>query len=191
MDITLRKKLRMLLEEEAVKHEYGCVMLSIDIPSKEWNSILDIIDKKDLYNGEDGNEESKYGLEKEPHITLLYGIHSNVPDEDVEAITTKIVSPKLSIKTASKFDSPECDVLKFDISSSVLSDINKKLSELPNTNEYEYHPHMTIAYLTKGTADKYIKIINNKKLDKNIDSNKIIYSKSDGSKKEYKFNENK
>jgi 2'-5' RNA ligase len=188
MNIELRRKLRILLEEKGVSYEYGCVMLYVEIPRKEWKSVLDLIDRDDLYMGENGKEENKYALEKTPHITLLYGIHSDVPDKEVEVVIDTFSSFGVSIGNISKFESPECDVLKFDMHGDGLKSANKKLSELPHTNEHSYHPHMTVAYVKKGKADKYIKLMNEEDIKLDIKSDEIVYSKADGTEKHYNIN---
>ena len=49
------------------EYDYGCLMLKT--PMENWNKWLSFIDKEDIYNDETGT----YGLEYEPHITILYG----------------------------------------------------------------------------------------------------------------------
>ena len=53
---------------------------------------------------------------------------------------------------------PQCDVLKCDVGCCNLLDTNARIcSKFPTYSEYkEYHPHLTIAYLKKGMADKYL-----------------------------------
>ena len=65
--------------------------------------------------------------------------------------------------------------------------LNKKFREFPYTNKYpDYHPHCTIAYVKPNMSDKYIKKLNELKgIDMKI--SKIVYSKSDGTKKSYKL----
>ena len=69
------KDKKLIIFKKDIK--YDCVMLSSDIYKKDWNDFLKIIDEKDLYLGETQKDidDDEYGLESEPHITLLYGIH--------------------------------------------------------------------------------------------------------------------
>ena len=62
---------------EAAKYEYGCLMLDLSI--NNWQKLLDCIDEEDIYNGDDAE---KYGLETEPHITILYGLPNIVNVND-------------------------------------------------------------------------------------------------------------
>jgi hypothetical protein len=72
LDFLVEKK------EEAHKNRFGCVMIYLDIP--KWNKIISNIDKNDLY---EPNGDHTYGIEMNPHITVLYGIHSNVPEREL------------------------------------------------------------------------------------------------------------
>ena len=66
---------KYLLEKENANYSYGCVMIDVDISDKEWETIQSLIDDEDIFEGE------QYGREDAPHVTLLYGIHEDVPDE--------------------------------------------------------------------------------------------------------------
>lgn len=186
MDI--KQKVReVLLEAEKKDHkrEYGCLMIFLDIAKKSWKELQDKIADEDLYTKED---DSSYGRENEPHVTILYGLHGDIEDKDIEVDINEINEPKISFKDISTFDNDEFDVLKFDVKSGDLTKLNKKFSDgYPNTNKFpDYHPHATIAYLKKGTGKKYAKELK-EFVDIAIKPEKIVYSKVDGSKKEYKL----
>ncbi len=184
--MNIRQMVRKALLKEgkhSISNDYGCVMIFLQVDPKGWVSILDIIDDKDLYLGE--KDESGFGKETEPHTTILYGIHADVPDEDVEKLIEKIKTPKIKLEKVSSFKNEKFDVLKYDVESADLHKLNKEFKTLPHTSTFpEYHPHITIAYLKKGTADKYIKLLNDKDAI-NIEPEKIVYSKVDGSKKRF------
>ena len=131
---------------------YGCVMLNVDF---DLAFFQDSIDKKDIYN-----PDGEHGLEGNPHITLLYGLTENTPSEVITNITnqysfTNIVLPRISV-----FECDDYDVLKFEAESPILGAINKQLTEdVPYYNSHEeYKPHLTIAYLNKGTGQDYVEI---------------------------------
>lgn len=131
-----------------------------------WNNILSKIEKEDLYTADD----AEYGLETEPHVTILYGIHDYVELPDFISLLPKSEQFKLSIFQASVFQNELYDVVKFDISdeNNLLGITNNKLrSTIPYTNSYpEYHAHMTVAYVKCGKgqeyADMYNKYLNDK-----------------------------
>ncbi len=182
----IRKLLRKaLLKEGAHKvNKYGCVMVFFDYDKSEWKALQDIIEKEDLYDPED---EIGFGKEKDPHVSILYGLHASIPDEDIEEEIKKIKEPKLKMGKVSFFENAKFDVLKFDVESEDLHKLNKKFSKFPYTSDYpDYHPHCTIAYVNKGTAEKYVKKLNDADEVK-FESIKIVYSKANGDIKNYKL----
>jgi len=150
-------KMTDILAEDR-KYEYGCVMLYFDFP--QMNKIHDAIDPKDIY---EDPEDDSFGLEDEPHVTLLFGLHKEVTDEDVKGILDKFTFKPIKIKELSFFDNPKYDVLKFSVDGGGnLGDANEEFKKLPYTSDYpDYHPHMTIAYLKPKTAQKWIDKLSN------------------------------
>ena len=173
-EINKIKKFMSLLTENH-KYEYGCAMLYFTFP--EIKEIHDLIDSNDLYNevGED------YGLETEPHVTLLFGLHGDVSNEDVDSILSKYTYYTCKAHKPSIFVNEKYDVLKFDIEGDNLHETNSDLSELPHTTDFpKYHPHMTIAYLKPGKGQKYCDKLKGKEY--RITPQYGVYSKPDGSK---------
>ena len=172
------------------KYDYGCVMVGLDMENNEdkWNNIQKLIDEEDIYIG-DKTDNGGFGRELDPHITILFGIHSDVPDEDVEKLIKDIKKPDVLLSGASSFKNKLFDVLKFDVKGDDLPMLNKKFTTLPHTTDYpNYHPHCTAAYIKSGKVDKYVEILNDY-IKKNgfieFKANEIVYSKPDGSKKKY------
>lgn len=183
MDIKQRLR-EMLLESSDHKHEYGCLMVFLDISKKVWDEIQNLIDKDDLYVDPD---DDSFGRENNPHVTILYGLHGSIKDKDIEEDIKSIKEPKIAFKNVSSFDSKDYDVLKFDVKSSDLVKLNKIFSEYPHTSSFpDYHPHCTIAYLKKGLAKKYADKLKDK-VDIEFEPSHIIYSKIDGSENKYDF----
>jgi 2'-5' RNA ligase len=184
MDI--RKKLRQALLEgkHTHKNEYGCVLVHLDVDKKTWGDMLDLIDKDDLYEPKD---DPTYGKETEPHVTALYGLHSDVSDDDIKESVGNFEKPKIKIGGISAFKNENFDVLKFDVVSKDMSKMNEKLKEFPYTNSYpDYHPHITIAYLKPNKSDEYIKKLGEME-DIEMMPSHVVYSKVDGSEKKYNF----
>ncbi len=145
------------MANEAAKektHSFSCVM--IDLPDdlaqkvKSWGQRN--VDTADLFVP-DGR---RTGRETEPHVTVLYGIHT----ERVSRIRRALegVQPfTVKLGKASIFKNADMDVLKMEVTSPDLFSLNEKLSEsLYNTQTHsEYQPHVTLAYLKKDKGDKY------------------------------------
>lgn len=187
--MNLKKTIReALLKKQKRVYEYGCVMVGLNTITKEWNKIQNLIDEDDIYFGD--GKEGGYGRELDPHITILFGIHDNVEDKDVELLINDINKPELTLNNVSLFENELFDVLKFDIESLDLHELNKKFKSLPHTTDFpNYHPHTTICYCKKSQAQKYIKTLNDyiKNIDLDVTVKNILYSKPDGTKKTYKI----
>ncbi len=164
-------------KDKEKKYPFGCSMLYFDFP--DMKILHEQIDKEDIFS------EEGHGLEVEPHVTLLYGLHDTVKDDDVLSASTVGVE-SIQLHNASLFSNDKYDVLKFDAKGGFLHNINKELSKLPHTTDFpDYHPHCTIAYLKPGKGKKYIKLFTDRRYE--VYPTKVVYSKTDGSKKEVVF----
>ena len=180
----VRKALITEADKKDQKYDYGCLMVYLNVNEESWKKLQDMIDEDDLYTEE---EDTSYGREDEPHVTILYGLHEDIKDEDIEEDINEIKEPKIAFKSISSFDNPKYDVLKFDVESKDLTKLNKVFKEYPFTSNFpDYHPHCTIAYLKPGKAGKYIKKAKDL-VSMDMEPSKIVYSKADGSKKDYQM----
>ena len=172
-----------LLEKKGETHSYGCAMVYFDFP--EMATIHSQIDPADVYT-EEGDRS--YGLEDEPHTTLLYGLHSKeIPDMVVMDICKSEQIDEIKLSNPSLFENENYDVLKFDASCQALNEINSKLTKLPHTNNFpDYHPHATIGYLKPGTGKKYAELLAGQEFT--VKPSKIVYSKPDGDRIEESWN---
>ena len=174
------KKLITIAEKQKKKpdnrFEYGCAMVYFDFP--EMKALHAKIKKDEIYNPEGGG----YGLEHEPHVTLLFGLHDEeIKDKTVMDICSLRNYDDVTLDGISLFKNPEFEVLKFDVHGDDLYYINEILTELPHTSKYpDYHPHTTIAYLKPGKGDEVVKRLKTDKQYKVIPT-EIVYSKTDRS----------
>jgi len=147
--------------------------LYLDVP--KWKKLTSIIKSDDLYIKDNG-----YGIETEPHVTILYGFNNDVKANEAFELFKKNTSLKpISIKISgiSTFENDEFDVVKFDVHSEELTRLNKLMKTLPYTSEFdEYHPHITIAYVKKGEGKKYVKTFDN---ELTLTGNKLVFSYSE------------
>ena len=146
-------RIKELLTEQ--KFEYGCVMLYYDFP--EMFKIHSMISPQDIYT-EEGDRT--FGLEEEPHTTLLFGLHEGVSNEQVQSVLDEVTFGECKLHNISKFTNPKYDVIKFDVVGPGLHTVNSKLKQLPYTSNFpKYHPHSTVAYLKPETSNKYIETL--------------------------------
>ncbi len=145
-----------------MSYDYGSIMARTWPDG--WDDVLESIDKRDVYTAEDGT----YGIETNPHVTILYGLHEEVHEDLVCRICQGVGGPlEVDVKGVSTFDNEDYEVLKFDVDSDLLRKMNKAFRGLPHTNDYDdYNPHMTVAYLRPGTSSKYIENLNGMVPDK-------------------------
>lgn len=167
--------------ENSGPHKFGCAMLYLDFP--ELKKLQKEIDKADLY---EDDEDPSFGLEKDPHITLLYGFHKTAKPDEIKKIVQNTEFGTIEATKVSAFKGEKYDVLKFDIKCKQLHEVNKKLQEFPHTNKFkDYVPHATIAYLKSGMADKYIKLFKGKKFNPLV--KKGVLSQTNGEKISFKI----
>lgn len=129
-------------------YDYACLMMDV-YPISLITKLQNQIDKVDL---------GKDGLETNQHITVVYGIDSCVGlSRILKFIPTNIGNLKLG--EISAFKNNDDDILKISIipSDELLKLRANLVSKLPVTLTYpNFEPHITLAYLKKGTADKYL-----------------------------------
>jgi hypothetical protein len=170
-----------IVEKSGDSYSSGCVMLYFDFP--EMNDIHRSIDSNDLYE-EDGDRT--FGLENEPHVTLLYGLKKDVTPQEVKEILDQFNFNACKLHNVSLFEN-EYDVLKFDVDGDDLYEANKALCNLPYENSFpDYHPHATIGYLKKGAGKKYCDKM--KGLEYELAPSHAIFSQPDGTKTQIAIN---
>lgn len=166
--------------------DYACIMLEYDMPEfvKE---LQKSIPEEELYLGKTEKENDDYGIENKAHITLVYGLDNKVEFKDLKQYLSPLNDYKTILVNISTFSNDDFDVLKVGAKCPKAAESNKEIMENfdVHTDFDEYIPHMTIAYLKKGFANKYTKDMLNK-----IDTIKPFgfnysYFKDDEDKNEY------
>ena len=145
------------MKHKNTNREYAFLMVDYETPS----IIKDLqkkIPSRELYTDED-NED--YGLEKQSHVTLVPCLDNDIDIDKLKSYLKPINEYNIVLTDISKFECEEFDVLKCAVKSKALKDTNKEIVDKFETHsEYkDYNPHMTIAYMKKGMADKYLKKI--------------------------------
>lgn len=169
------KQFKKLLNEKKEDQQYskGCIMGYFNKGFKDPK-----IKKEDLYD----NEDNEYGLEVEPHVTLLYGLlDDKINEEEIIKLLNLINCPEVNTNKISLFENEKFDVVKWDIESDELVLLNKMLCAIfPYESDFpDYHAHTTIAYCLPGKGKNYTEELK-KPISKKIDY--WVYSKADGKK---------
>lgn len=125
----------------------------LPVPLHGWGDVLMHVEPEDVFD-----PDGEHGYSLYPHITVLYGLH-HVDDPlkvllYIDSITKSVAVEFTGI---SVFENEKFDVLKFDVESPQLVKCHKKIKGKFKCTEIfdDYKPHMTIAFLQKGTGWKY------------------------------------
>lgn len=143
------------MKHNTTSREYAFLMVDY-IDNGFVKKTQETIKRDDLYTEEDNND---YGLEKNPHVTLVPCLDNDVDLEKLKTYLDDISEYDIILTDLSKFECEKFDVLKCAVKSEKLKQTNKKiLKDFESHSEYEdYTPHLTIAYMKHGMADKYLK----------------------------------
>jgi len=120
------------------------------------------------------------GREMNPHVTVLYGLRTKDPKKVEPVVKGKYPRIPFRLGAISTFEKPDYDVLKIDVHSGdrLKGLYNHLKSNLPNADVHPtYHPHVTLAYLRKGVAQKYVG--SHPLRDQKVEVNKVRFSTSD------------
>ena len=148
------------LNEQAEEPKYGCVMLDAKMDKKEWlDKHAGGIDGDDVYRKP---YDDSYGLEDNPHVTVLYGIHEDEIDPEPihDVIRDKMGQITVTIDEIGTFENDEYDVVKYNVPvTPELKEYRRIIEDtFPNTQTFpEYNPHVTLAYVKPGCGKKYAK----------------------------------
>lgn len=145
------------MRHKTTSREYAFLMVNYETDPFIKN-IQDKIKKEELYTEEDNDD---YGLEKDPHVTLVPCLENDVDLNKLKGYLEDISEYDIILTDLSKFECEKFDVLKCSARSKTLFNTNKKiLKDFETHSEYKkYQPHLTIAYMKRGMADKYLEDI--------------------------------
>jgi 2'-5' RNA ligase len=95
------------------------------------------------------------GRESEPHVTLKWGLH-NTGHSPVTAALKDEHPAQARFGHTRVFETPDADVLHVEVTGHDLHRLHRKLNRLPHDDSHaEYSPHMTLAYMARGTGHRY------------------------------------
>jgi len=145
-------------KEEEPQPNYGCVIMDAKIDKWDDDHIGGI-DPKDVYIKP---YDESYGLEDNPHVTIIYGIHEDEIDPEVilGVIEDDMEPVTVTIDEISIFENDEYDVVKYDVpvTEQLQKYRDKFETSFSNTQSFpEYHPHITLAYVKPGKGKEYAK----------------------------------
>lgn len=163
-------------ESATVDIPVGCVMVRLGVEDAEYvKSLAQKVHFQDLIQD---------GRETVPHVTVRYGLLDADADEvrlmlDDCNLYPFTLSGKLSAFLGSD-TGKEYDVLYVPVKSAGgLHDAHEELGDCHNIETYPgYTPHVTLAYVKAGTAQKYIDSISAE--NRVVDKGELVYADPDG-----------
>jgi len=152
----MRKLLEAIMRENNAEHSYSSTQINLpqEVAKEALKFSLAIPDDQ-IYIDPDN---PSYGRELEPHITIKYGLTTVSPEDVIELLPDGLQKFVIRLGNISLFtaDDKPYDVVKVDIESAELRELNSVFSTLENDDSHlEYVPHMTIAYVKKGHGKEY------------------------------------
>jgi hypothetical protein len=183
-------KENILLEKKGVFYKHAIAMF--DMPKKISNTIKkwqkENIDEVDIYTSD---EDNSLGLEDEIHATILYGL-KNQDMKKIKDLVADFGPVELELDGLVIFDNADnnrpFDVLNVNVNGEDIKRLHNLLkSSVENYDKWpDFKAHVCIAYLKKGTGDKY------RDLDPPFKGEKVTFDsfsfKTGGSKDRKKIN---
>ncbi len=140
------------LEATASSSSKGCLMAMVDQNPEQFTDWSNENIPAAALAGEIGGEW--FGIEGEPHVTVFYGFNLGFDTDKLQSLVKTYGPVKFKLGKVSRFECKDYDVLKVDVSSVNLSELNaliaKKFSKSVTPSEHDYHAHLTLAYVKKG-----------------------------------------
>lgn len=136
-----------------VAYSYSCLMARL--PKTLANKVREYaasIPDRCIYDSGNGEQ----GREKDPHITIKYGIHTTDVKEIMDVLNGQVPF-RVRLGRITSFLTEKYIVLKIGVQSEELMALNKKVCKLLECTDTfpEYKPHITIAYLRKNEKNPY------------------------------------
>lgn len=174
-----------------IKYEYSSTQCTLSAEDAlPFLGYASTIAEEDVYYGEEG-AASKYGRETETHVTVKYGIKSN-DIEPIQKVLEGCGPIKATLGKVSAFQNVDkpYDVIKVDVISDDLCALNALIEQSCDHDKTfpVYFPHLTICYVKKGVAYKYIGYAGFE--GKELIFNSVTWSPAKGEKQEIYLGKN-
>ena len=139
--------------DEGNAYKYGCALVAL--PEGHASFVIQW-GQANIPDDLIWNEGDEGGRETDVHTTAKYGFVGD-PLAELRDIGQNTAPFPVYIGTVSLFQQADHDVVKLDVESPWLHQLNDELSRLPNEDKYPtYKPHITVAYVKKGSCDHLV-----------------------------------
>lgn len=162
-----------------VESDYDYASTQVTLSTSDAKKIIDW-GKENIPDADisDGDNE---GREDTPHITILYGIVAQAPQQVIDLLQGK-PSVKATLGKVSLFKNDDYDVVKISVESEDLAEFQEILWDgVEHESDYpEYKPHVTIAYVKPDSGSLYSGSTEFEGMELTFDT--VEFSASDGAK---------
>ena len=145
-------------DDTGVTNDCTAFMMVDFVPSNSIKDLQNSINPDELYN--DGPLHP--GVVNKLHVTLADYLDRNISIEELRPYLMELSAYKITLTGMTKFTGKSRTGTPYDILVAIVDGeaFNKTnqliMSNFRNNSKKAYEPHMTIAYLKAGCADKYI-----------------------------------
>jgi len=173
------------MDRTEISHNYSSLQFNID--DKLSKEIIDFGYSHIIYDYLYMGENDDCGRDLDPHCTILYGIISSEAKE-IRPIISKIEPFKVRFGKISFFENDNCDVMKIEIESERLRELNSLLKRRIDFENHfpKYIAHCTIAYIKKGIKEN-LSFDSSYFEGKEMEVRTCEFSSKDGSREIIKF----
>lgn len=148
--------LKVLSNVGGVKYHSTQINLAdCDCDVESFTQCTDLVSSEDIYEEHPYHTDAEDGLERNPHITVLYGLEEEKDYFDIRRICEGMGDVEFEVGKISAFRNPEMpyDVLILEIISPELHELHHSLRQFPNQCTFpDYKPHMTLGYIKKDSC---------------------------------------
>lgn len=132
-------------------HEFGVLMLPV---TPAVDAILNYWMRRNIPTASLHFDDNKDGFESELHCTLKYGLPTTTP-ENVSEILDGCGPVTLLFGKVAKFEKDGFDCIHVEVDGNYLRQLNTLVSDsIQCTDTFkEYRPHVTLAWVKKGSCD--------------------------------------
>jgi len=142
----------VLNKKRKTKYDYGSVLVKVnDSYVKHLRYLQSIFRASDL---------TKLGIEKNHHITVLYGLKNTNPSE-IKNVLLKLKQKSFTVNiTGVDMFNNETDVIYLKCQSPILHTVRNHFEVIPHIKTHSnYTPHITLAYLKPGSGKFYLETL--------------------------------
>lgn len=179
---------RQFMANENTKGHYDYSSLMVRLPETLSDNIIswgfDHLPNEIIFTDP---EDPSFGREDDIHITVIYGLHTD-SIKDVSPLFSSEKQFECTLGKIAMFTkNDKFDVLIVEVECDKLHKLNDRMQKSlqATVNHPVYVPHVTIAYLKKGTGKKYVG--NEFFKGEKFDVSEIVFSAKTGSKKPIKL----